>query len=179
MTVWPKVDKGDRIVEISKFMKALFSKHTHSFWDKIGMTVSSICFFHCMATPVLLLTLPAMGEYFDDPIFHIFIFLLVVPVGLYAFLQGYRHHRKKPVLLLGLPGLLIVGFGAFIPHAWAPGFAREGITVLGSLLLIAAHSINRKACRLHKYIDPQGQVHSHIHSLVVGHENCHHDHDHK
>ena len=143
------------------------------------MTVSSICFVHCMATPLVLLSLPALGEYFDDPIFHIIIFLMVVPVGLYAFLQGYRHHRQKPVLLLGIPGLLIVGFGAFLPHQYVPGFAREIITILGSLLLIAAHAINRKACRTHRYVDKDGRVHAHVHSLVAGHENCNHNHDHK
>ena len=159
-------------------MKALFSKHTHSFWDQIGMTVSSICFFHCMATPILLLTLPWMGEYFDDPIFHIVIFFVVVPIGFYAFMQGYRHHRQKSVLILGLPGLLIVGCGAFLPHAWVPGYRREIITVIGSLFLILAHAINRKACRTHKYIDKKGQLHSHLHSLLPGHENCQHNHDH-
>ncbi len=160
-------------------MKAFFSKHSHSFWDQIGMTVSSICFFHCMATPVLLLTLPWLGEYFDDPIFHIFIFFMVVPIGLYAFLQGYRHHRKATVLVLGLPGLLIVGAGAFLPHAWVPGFSREAITVIGSLFLITAHAINRKACRTHKYVDKQGILHSHMHSVLPGHENCNHEHDHQ
>ncbi len=159
-------------------MKSIFGKHTHSFWDQIGMTVSSICFFHCMATPVLLLTLPWMGQYFDDPIFHIAIFFLVVPIGFYAFMQGYLHHRQKRVLILGIPGLFIVGFGAFLPHAWVPGYSREIITVIGSFFLIAAHFINRKACRAHKYTDKQGLKHSHIHSLLVGHQNCSHDHDH-
>lgn len=160
-------------------MKAIFSKHTHSFWDQIGMTVSSICFFHCMVTPIFLLTLPLVGEYLDSPIFHILIFLMVVPIGLYAFLQGYRHHQTKMVLILGIPGLLIVGLGAFLPASLVPGFSREIITLIGSILLITAHSINRKACRTHIYVDKHGQKHAHLHSLAPGHENCNHSHDHK
>jgi hypothetical protein len=123
----------------------------HSFWDKVGIYVSSVCFFHCAATPVLILTLPWLGEYFDRPWFHVLIFFLVVPIGLYAFLQGYGHHKHKIVLALGIPGLLLVGLGAFIPHEVLEVVGHETPTVLGSVLLISAHYKNRIVCCTHKH----------------------------
>jgi undecaprenyl pyrophosphate phosphatase UppP len=132
-------------------MPSFLRKHSQLFWDQVGIAVSSICFVHCLATPILLLSLPWMGEYFDDPIFHVLIFLIIVPIGLYAFIRGYQHHGHRSVLILGLPGLFIVGFGAFLPHWLVPGLGREAVTVIGSLFLISAHTVNRRACRDHQH----------------------------
>lgn len=128
-----------------------FLKRSHSFWDQVGITVSSLCFLHCAITPVLLLTLPWMGEHFHSHYFHVFIFVLVLPIGLYAFFQGYGHHRKTKVLWLGIPGLLLVTTAAFLPHEISEMIGEELLTVFGSVLLIAAHYFNRRSCRIHKH----------------------------
>ena len=126
-------------------------KKNHSFWDQVGMTVSSLCFVHCVLTPIFVLTLPWLGEYFDDPLFHIFVFLLVVPIGLYAFNQGYKHHKNKWILILGIPGLLAVGLGAWVPREIQDFIGHETVTIFGSILLVSAHYINRRTCRVHKH----------------------------
>ncbi len=128
-----------------------FFKRSHSFWDQVGMMVSSLCFVHCVVTPIFILSLPWLGEYFHDPLFHIFIFLLVVPIGLYAFFQGYSHHKNKSVLALGIPGLFAVGLGAFVPERIAHQIGHESLTIVGSILLISAHYINRRVCRKHRH----------------------------
>jgi hypothetical protein len=126
-------------------------KKGHSFWDQVGMTISSLCFVHCMVTPIFLLTLPWLGEYFHDPLFHLVVFFLVVPVGMYAFTQGYGHHKNKWVLIFGVPGLLAVGLGAWVPNEIQDVIGHETVTVIGSVLLITAHYINRRTCKIHKH----------------------------
>lgn len=121
--------------------------HEHSFWDKVGIAVSSVCFLHCLLTPFWALSLPFISSSFHHPLFHIVIALMVLPVGIYAFWQGYREHHQKRVLFLGIPGLVIVAGVAFVPHDWIHLVGHIQVNVVGSLLLIAAHILNRRACR--------------------------------
>lgn len=116
------------------------------------MTISTLCFVHCMITPVFLISLPWVGQYFHDPVFHIVIFLVVVPVGLYAFWQGHRHHKNLSVLAIGVPGLLMVGLGAFIPTEVTDIIGKETMTIVGSLFLLTAHYLNWRSCRKHSHI---------------------------
>ena len=126
-------------------------KKSHSFWDQVGISISTLCFIHCVVTPVFILTLPWLGEYFDDPAFHLVIFFLVVPIGFYAFAQGYKHHKNKAVLLFGIPGLFAVGLGAWVPRTIQDFIGHETVTIAGSILLVTAHYLNRRSCKNHKH----------------------------
>jgi hypothetical protein len=132
-------------------------KRSHSFWDQIGMGISTICFVHCAILPFFLLGLPWVAEYLEDSSFHLVIFFLIVPIGLYAFFQGYGHHKNKWVLILGIPGLFLVSFAAFFPHGVTSvehsnhDHSSPIITIIGSVLLVSAHFINRRTCRVHKH----------------------------
>ena len=91
---------------------------------------------------------------------------MIIPIGLLAFISGYRHHQNLKVLLLGVPGLFIVGLIPLVVHR--PDIHHEhnvdhaghflesfepALMILGSLILIGAHYINRRscACSLHKH----------------------------
>lgn len=121
------------------------------------MFLSGLCAIHCLATPLLALALPFLGEAFEQPWVHLMMAVFVVPVGLFAFVSGYRRHQQKGVFALGLMGLIFVAGASLAPHEW---FAFSGghdvITIFGSVLLLTSHFKNRKACACE-----HGHTHAH------------------
>lgn len=120
-------------------------------WDKIGIFLSSLCAIHCLVTPLLVFALPVMGDLFEHEWMHIGMALLVVPVGLFAFWSGYKHHKQQGVFALGALGLLMVGGAAVAPHSWVEFFGYDLVTMLGGLILVVAHILNRRACLCHRH----------------------------
>jgi hypothetical protein len=122
-------------------------------WDKLGMFLSTLCAIHCLVTPLLILALPVMGEAFESHWVHLSMAAVILPIGLFAFWSGFRHHRQRRVLAMGVTGLLLVCAGSTLPHEMVEVFEHDVVTILGSLLLVTAHWLNRKAC--------QCEVHAH------------------
>ncbi|MFP5519487.1 MAG: MerC domain-containing protein [Bdellovibrionia bacterium] len=121
----------------------------NSFWDKVGILISGFCALHCVATPFLIFSLPALGYAFEHPLFHFLLALFVVPVGVFAFYQGYKQHHQKGILLLGFLGLFVIGAMAAVPHAWLHVVGHNTLTLVGSGILILAHVLNRRQCLCH------------------------------
>lgn len=120
-------------------------------WDKLGIFLSSLCAIHCLVTPLLVLALPVMGEFFEQEWVHLTMALFVVPVGLFAFWSGYKHHHQSKVFALGVLGLSMVGGASLAPHEWVEFWGHDMVTILGSMFLIIAHVLNRRACLCHKH----------------------------
>lgn len=120
-------------------------------WDKLGITLSGICAIHCLITPFLAIAIPVLGETFEQPWVHIVMALFVVPVGLYAFYTGYLHHMKKGLTALGVTGIAMVGVGLLAPISGINLFGHDVITIAGSLCLVVAHVLNRRACLCHRH----------------------------
>lgn len=116
-------------------------------WDKVGMALSLLCALHCILTPIVMLSLPIMARYYlAHPMFHIALALAIVPVGLFAFVLGYKHHHRSQVFWLGIPGLLIVAFIPVFFHSYLSWWLEPLLMLLGSSLLIYAHWVNRRSC---------------------------------
>ena len=120
-------------------------------WDKWGMVISTLCAIHCLLTPVLLFALPVLGEVFESEWVHLGMALFVVPIGIYAFWSGYKHHKKNYLLALGLLGVTLVGGASIAPHSWVDFFGDHVVVIVGSCLLILAHFLNRRACLCHRH----------------------------
>lgn len=120
-------------------------------WDKIGIFLSGLCAVHCLVTPLLLLTLPVLGQAFEEESVHLIMALFVAPVGGFAFWSGYKHHKKAKVLALGILGILLIAGASVAPHSWVEFFGHDLITIFGSILLISAHVLNRRACLCHRH----------------------------
>ena len=120
--------------------------------DRFGMILSVICLIHCLITPLLLISLPILARYYlAHPMFHLMIALLIVPVGLMAFYSGYKHHRNKTVLLLGIPGLFIIAAIPYLVHEMHYPIPEAIVMTLGSVMMLSAHWINRKSCKTCKH----------------------------
>lgn len=119
--------------------------------DKIGIFLSLSCCVHCMATPVILMAAPAVGEYFESPLIHIILFVLVAPIALVSFIKTYKHTQKRRPLTLGVIGLTGL-LAALLLHMYAEGRVGMGhiheleivVNIISGLILVAGHFFNFK-----------------------------------
>jgi len=84
--------------------------------DRIGVVASVLCAIHCAVTPILLLFAPAFGEIWSHPASHWLVALFVVPLALVMVLRGFRIHRKRWIVGVGLLGIALVIAGAAVPY---------------------------------------------------------------
>lgn len=143
-------NQSEACCEVDHTQHEVFQETTER-WDKLGIFLSSLCALHCLVTPLLVLALPLLGEYFENEWVHVLMALFVVPVGGFAFWSGYQHHKQMKVFGLGLLGLLLVGGAPLAPHSWVEFFGHDLITISGSICLIFAHLLNRRACQCHRH----------------------------
>jgi hypothetical protein len=119
-------------------------------WDVFGVGASTLCLIHCVLTPIALSFAPVLSEFLPgDTAVHRVVIVLVVAIGLLAFIPGYRKHRKLVVFLPMVAGVWAIALGPFGISFMGP-LAEKCITILGSTLVITAHGLNRTFC---KYCD--------------------------
>jgi hypothetical protein len=110
------------------------------------MLISVLCLVHCLAAPLLVAAVPALGLGFLalDGI-HVAFAIAVLLAAVIALIPGYRQHRHVSVIALGAAGVLAVAAGTTLPA----GVPETTVTVIGSCLLIAAHVTNLRHSRPH------------------------------
>jgi hypothetical protein len=94
-------------------MKKIREQYTHIL-QKLGIGLSLLCAIHCLATPLLLLILPAFGGHFFSEGAERALLLGSLLIGSFILTKDYRlHHQKLPLSLLltsalaALAGLVI------------------------------------------------------------------------
>lgn len=123
--------------------------HNHvvrqSLWDRIGVAGSALCMVHCISTPLLLGYLSTIGlGFFAHELFHQVFAVALLAVAIFAFLPGYRAHKRKGIILAAGVGVTLLIAGGFLHFESLPSFAEHILTVIGSVLLVSAHFFNRR-----------------------------------
>jgi peptidoglycan/LPS O-acetylase OafA/YrhL len=126
--------------------------------DKAGIFLSTLCLIHCTVLPLLLAALQAYGatlvpKSLDNGIFHAALAFVLLGVGSLAFIQGYRRHGRVLPLAAGALGTSFLFLGAFNPGSTFSESGEHFVTILGTLVLLYAHSKNRS---------PESGHHCHI-----------------
>jgi len=121
------------------------------YFDRIAIALSAVCVVHCLGVTLLMALLPiaaiALG---DNGHFHELMLWLVVPSSAIGFYLGYREHARPGIGISGLVGLIILATAAVWGHGQWSGWVEVSVSVLGSLVLVAAHWINfQEARRVH------------------------------
>jgi hypothetical protein len=114
-------------------------------WDALGIFTSVACAIHCAIFPLILSSLPILGlNLVNNEGFEYFMILLAFCIGTYSLWHGYRHHHHSIYPLL----IFAAGIGFLVAkqvwhdyHYWLLPFAI--------LLIISAHVLNYKSCRVH------------------------------
>jgi hypothetical protein len=121
--------------------------HLRRHADLAGATASGVCLIHCLLTPAAISLFPGMLPYLPGDVwFHRLLSLGIVLLGVAAFVPGYRIHRRKSLLCL-----VAMGVACILAVAWSgQSFSLTmelALNIPGSLMLVAAHLLNRSFCR--------------------------------
>lgn len=117
-----------------------------STWDRAGIWLSGICMVHCLALPVMLLLVPlwptlGSAHGWVHPAFAVMLIGTTLP----AAYSAWRRHHSPGLGTLLMAGLCVVMVGMMIGRS-AGVFAEDGITLVGSVMLIAGHWRNGRVC---------------------------------
>lgn len=111
--------------------------------DRAAIILSMLCLVHCLALPIAISLLPAATHLLDVPEeVHALLFLVAAPISAYAIAAGYRKHGFLLPALIAAAALGLIGLGAF---GGLSVLLETGVSVVGSLLLVAAHVVNLRA----------------------------------
>lgn len=114
-------------------------------WDRAGMALSALCVAHCLVSPLLFGLLPVLAMAESE--IHLGLMVLLLVIGLLAFVPGRRLHGSL------LPALMAVGGFAMLSelvplHTYVSDESGESLSTLaGGAMLIAAHLTNFQFCR--------------------------------
>ncbi len=116
--------------------------------DKIAITTSAVCAFHCVTLPLLLGISPALGAtIFGQEDFHTWLLWLVIPLSLVSLTLGCRSHKDWMVAGLGLAGLAILIMTATLGHDILGELGERIATLIGASAIAAGHLRNYSLCR--------------------------------
>jgi hypothetical protein len=112
------------------------------------MAASLLCLIHCVVLSALPAVVALLGlSFLKGDHFHAWLALLILASSAFAFIPGFRRHRRRRVLFLMSLGLLLVLSGAFVTGAgWSERWETP-LTIAGGLCLVTAHFLNRRFCR--------------------------------
>ena len=112
------------------------------YFDLIGISLSGICFIHCVLTPILIMLTPFLAGHE----FHENIIYLIIPTAVIALAVGCSRHRDIWVGIIGITGISILIL-ALIYHTTYGELVGLILTMIGSILIISAHYRNRILCQ--------------------------------
>jgi hypothetical protein len=116
-------------------------------WDALGIATSLACAIHCAILPLLLTSFPVFGvNIVDNMNFELFMIFLALAIGSYSLWHGYKkHHHSILPLLVFIAGISFL----FVKQIWH--HYELWFLPIAVILIITAHWINYKACRVHNH----------------------------
>lgn len=112
--------------------------------DNWGIGVSILCSIHCALMPVLILSSAIVGwqierlEELESPLF-----IAAAIIGSVSIFQAYFHRKRSRAVYFLLAGLALIVAGGFMESVWL----EPALRVMGSLLIISAHIVNKKTLK--------------------------------
>lgn len=116
--------------------------------DRLAISVSALCMFHCLITPLLLVAIPVISSTFlAEELFHKALVAFVLPISFIALFLGCRRHRDSMVLIFGGIGLFFLVAVALAGHELLGESGEKIATVISGVILAVGHFRNYYLCR--------------------------------
>jgi hypothetical protein len=116
-------------------------------WDTLGIGTSLACAIHCALLPLFLSSLPLFGmNIIHNTVFEIGMIGLALAIGTISLWHGFRrhHHSLFPVVIFFCGFVFLVLKQFFIRY-------ETWLLIPAVALIISAHLINYKFCRIHNH----------------------------
>lgn len=116
-------------------------------WDAIGVGTSLACAIHCALLPLFLSSLPLFGmNIIHNIYFEVGMIVLAFLIGARSFYHGYKkhHHSAVPVSIFAAGFFFLVLKQFFLDY-------ETWILLPAVALIITAHMINYRSCRVHNH----------------------------
>ncbi|MEO1643228.1 MAG: MerC domain-containing protein, partial [Pseudomonadota bacterium] len=97
---------------------------------------SCLCLLHCMALPLLVVSVPALAVFSENEAVHKAFVLLAVPVALLAIVTVGQVRNRIAIIALMITGIALLATGAFVE---ALHDFEVHLTVIGAICLASAH----------------------------------------
>lgn len=109
---------------------------TQNALDLSGVGLSCLCLLHCMALPLLAVSVPVLAVFSEAEWIHKAFVLMAVPVALLAIFTVQPARNKPSIIALMFAGVSLLFAGAFVEalHDY-----ETTLTVIGALCLGSAH----------------------------------------
>ena len=111
--------------------------------DNISIYISGFCLIHCLAFPILSLSIPVYG-FFTESHFHEILLFFIIPISSFALYRGFKNHKNRHVISAGIIVGVLGFLCATILHNQANHTYELTITAIGSILLALAHFNNNR-----------------------------------
>lgn len=134
-------------------------KNMQAIADKTAISLSFLCTLHCLALPLLVISLPtvtALGLVGEA--FHLWMLVVVVPVSLVALAMGCKKHNNMKVLFAGIVGLIALIAAGVAGHDLLGEIGEKALTVFGAVCIAVGHFFNHRLCQ------QQTDCHCHDHT---------------
>lgn len=118
--------------------------------DRLGISASTLCAIHCLALPLLISILPAIGlGFFVETPFEGVMIATSITIAAISLGSSWRLHRRWNALMMMTSGalLLIFNFLGHESHAPVIETLHPWIAGLAGLMIASAHWINLRICR--------------------------------
>ena len=104
--------------------------------DMVAVGLSTLCVLHCVALPVLVALLPAIGQAAQNELVHRVLVVLAVPVSLRVVWMTRPANDNRLFV-----GAVLSGLGLLLLAAFVEAVSRfeEPVTIAGGVLLASAH----------------------------------------
>lgn len=101
--------------------------------DKLGISLSCACAFHCLLSSVVLALAPALGVFWTSELVHIGFAVLAIPVSVWALVVRCE---KEVIKRAACVGSFLLIMGIIFHHD------TQLLTIFGALILGLGHFIN-------------------------------------
>ncbi|MEM6583416.1 MAG: MerC domain-containing protein [Pseudomonadota bacterium] len=124
------------------------AKNLRPIADKAAIGLSALCAVHCLAVPIIAVTLPSLAAMgLADESFHIWLVIFVIPFSAFALTLGCTKHRNMTVLFLGVLGMICLCLGPILGHDVLGENGERLLTLAGATLIAVSHIRNFTLCR--------------------------------
>jgi hypothetical protein len=117
--------------------------------DLVGAVGSAVCALHCAALPFMLAAVPALGlTVLADEAFERGFVVFASLFALTSLVIGFRRHRAFRALMFLVPGVFLLGVGAF-SSLHTDVLTHAVLMTAGGTFIACAHVLNLRLTHGH------------------------------